>query len=71
MWLARRHTRYSLAEIGGYFGGRDHSTAIHACQTIEARLTEDSRLRRVDVGCGNGAFTELLVERCDPTGVEG
>lgn len=34
-------------------------------------LDLDSRLRWVDVGCGNGAFTELLVERCDPTGVEG
>ncbi|MCA9310703.1 MAG: chromosomal replication initiator protein DnaA, partial [Phycisphaerales bacterium] len=26
MYLARRHTRYSLEEIGGYFGGRDHTT---------------------------------------------
>jgi chromosomal replication initiator protein len=26
MYLARRHTRFSLEEIGGYFGGRDHTT---------------------------------------------
>ena len=28
-------------------------------------------LRWIDVGCGSGAFTELLVERCAPVGVEG
>ena len=28
-------------------------------------------LRWVDVGCGNGAFTELLVERCAPSNVQG
>ena len=27
--------------------------------------------RWVDVGCGNGAFTELLVERCAPSAVQG
>src|SRR4051794_10616423 len=27
--------------------------------------------RWLDVGCGNGAFTELLVERCAPTSVDG
>ena len=28
-------------------------------------------LRWIDVGCGNGAFTEVLIERCAPTWVEG
>lgn len=28
-------------------------------------------LRWIDVGCGNGAFTELLIERCEPVDVEG
>src|SRR5438034_3377352 len=28
-------------------------------------------LRWIDVGCGNGAFTELLVERCTPAEVQG
>ncbi|MCC6675745.1 MAG: chromosomal replication initiator protein DnaA [Phycisphaerales bacterium] len=37
MFLARRHTRHSLEEIGGYFGGRDHTTVMHAIRTIEAR----------------------------------
>ncbi len=34
MFLARRHTRYSLEEIGGYFGGRDHTTVMHAVRTV-------------------------------------
>ena len=38
MYLARRNTRYSLEEIGGYFGGRDHTTVLHAIRTIEGRL---------------------------------
>ena len=28
-------------------------------------------LKCIDVGCGNGAFTELLVERCRPAEVQG
>src|SRR5262245_340712 len=28
-------------------------------------------LRWIDVGCGNGAFTELIVERCAPAAVKG
>jgi chromosomal replication initiator protein len=41
MYLARRHTRYSLEEIGGYFGGRDHTTVMHAVRTIEDRCEVD------------------------------
>jgi chromosomal replication initiator protein len=44
MWLARRHTRYSLEEIGGYFGGRDHTTVMHAIKTINARRGDDAQL---------------------------
>ncbi|MCH2160516.1 MAG: chromosomal replication initiator protein DnaA [Phycisphaerales bacterium] len=42
MWLARRHTRFSLEEIGGYFGGRDHTTVMHAIRTVDRRRQEDS-----------------------------
>ena len=38
MFLARRHTRYSLEEIGGYFGGRDHTTVMHAVRTVDADM---------------------------------
>jgi SAM-dependent methyltransferase len=34
-------------------------------------LAPESGLRWLDVGCGNGAFTEMIVERCAPVSVEG
>jgi chromosomal replication initiator protein len=41
MYLARRCTRHSLEEIGGFFGGRDHTTVMHALRTIDAKRSED------------------------------
>jgi chromosomal replication initiator protein len=41
MYLTRKLTPLSLEEIGGHFGGRDHSTVLHAERSIEAeRLRE-------------------------------
>ena len=34
-------------------------------------LAAPARARWVDVGCGNGAFTELVVERCAPSSIDG
>ncbi len=34
-------------------------------------LAPKTGLRWLDVGCGNGAFTEMLIERCAPVSVEG
>ncbi len=45
MFLARQLTRWSLEEIGGYFGGRDHSTVLHAIKTIQSGVHEDPSLR--------------------------
>jgi chromosomal replication initiator protein len=45
MHLARRLTKHSLAEIGGFFGGRDHSTVLHADRTVFSRRNSDERLR--------------------------
>jgi chromosomal replication initiator protein len=42
MYLARRRTTYSLEEIGGYFGGRDHTTVMHAIKTIEQKRGTDA-----------------------------
>lgn len=44
MYLARKHTRFSLGEIGGYFGGRDHTTVMHAIRSIDTRRTGDRHL---------------------------
>ncbi len=41
MYLARRHTRFSLEEIGGYFGGRDHTTVLHAVRTVTKDCVDD------------------------------
>jgi chromosomal replication initiator protein len=41
MFLARRCTRHSLEEIGGYFGGRDHTTVMHAVRMTESRRGDD------------------------------
>ena len=43
MYLARQLTRHSLEEIGGYFGGRDHSTVLHANRAVEHLLNEDQQ----------------------------
>jgi len=52
MYLARQHTRYSLEEIGGYFGGRDHTTVLHAVRTVEkhrkADQTIDGAVRKLE-----------------------
>ena len=44
MYLARRLTPLSLQEIGSFFGGRDHSTVLHACRKVEEALTHDPAL---------------------------
>lgn len=42
MFLAKKYTKTSLANIGKFFGGRDHSTVIHACQTVSNLMDTDS-----------------------------
>jgi chromosomal replication initiator protein len=44
MCLSRELTQLSLPEIGNAFGGRDHSTVLHACKTIESLRNKDSAL---------------------------
>jgi chromosomal replication initiator protein len=41
MSLARKFTSHSLEEIGGFFGGRDHTTVMHALRTVDERRAED------------------------------
>lgn len=44
MYLARQLTGLSLSAIGAHFGGRDHSTVLHACQKVEQALERDEVL---------------------------
>jgi chromosomal replication initiator protein len=46
MYLAKELTNSSLKTIGLHFGGRDHSTVIHACQTVDDRIRSDSNFRQ-------------------------
>ncbi len=54
MYLARRLTPLSLEEIGASFGGRDHSTVLHACRKIANSLDTDAGI--------SGAVRQLQAE---------
>ncbi|MDD5440001.1 MAG: chromosomal replication initiator protein DnaA, partial [Candidatus Omnitrophica bacterium] len=45
MYLSRELTGLSLPEIGAYFGGRDHTTVIHACTKIEKAIKENADVK--------------------------
>ncbi len=47
MYIAREITEYSTTEVGLAFGGRDHTTVMHACQRVESRMKTDSSLEPV------------------------
>ncbi len=42
MFLAKAFTKNSLKTIGEHFGGRDHTTVIHSCQTVKDLMDTDS-----------------------------
>lgn len=46
MFLAKELTNSSLKTIGLHFGGRDHSTVIHACQSVQDRVNTDAVFRQ-------------------------
>jgi chromosomal replication initiator protein len=46
MYLARQLTSDSFADIGKSFGGKDHTTVLHAVNKIEALLQEDPKFRK-------------------------
>lgn len=45
MSLARELTEHSLPEIGNEFGGRDHTTVLHACKVIRGLVETDGKVR--------------------------
>jgi chromosomal replication initiator protein len=46
MWLAKQITTRSLPDIGRRFGGRDHTTVLHAVRRIEQLKAEDPQIAR-------------------------
>ena len=45
MYLAKAFTKNSLKTIGEHFGGRDHTTVIHSCQTVKDLMDTDGIFR--------------------------
>ena len=45
MFFAKKYTNHSLKSIGYYFGGRDHSTVIHALQAVNDMLDTEPRFK--------------------------
>jgi chromosomal replication initiator protein len=46
MYLARQLTHASLAEVGRAFGGKDHTTVLHACEKVQNLVHDDPKLKR-------------------------
>ena len=50
MYISRQLTHASLAEVGRAFGGKDHTTVLHAVDKVQTLLQEDPKLRKtIDV----------------------
>jgi chromosomal replication initiator protein len=45
MYLCRKYTTCSYPEIGGHFGGRDHSSVIHAANVVSAKVACDPEVK--------------------------
>ncbi len=45
MYLTREMTGMSLPQIGAVFGGRDHTTVIHSCKTVEAGIKTNAGMK--------------------------
>lgn len=45
MWLSRQLLGASLKEVGDFYGGRDHTTVVHACRRIGERVESDALLQ--------------------------
>lgn len=45
MYLCKKHIKSSFPEIGQKFGGKDHTTVIHACRKIDGEIKSNPRMR--------------------------
>lgn len=57
MYLSKKYTKVSLKELGGVFGGRDHSTVIYSLKTVEDLLETDDKFS----GRVNGVVKQIQV----------
>ncbi|NLE36920.1 MAG: ATP-binding protein [Pirellulaceae bacterium] len=63
MWLARKHTRAALSEIGDFFGRRSHSTVVSAQKRVDSWLAD-----RVEVELADRTFSiDEAIERVEQT----
>ena len=46
MYLSRQLTHASLSDIGRSFGGKDHTTVLHAVTKLQAMIQEDTKLKQ-------------------------
>jgi len=58
MFLMRLLLGISLKEIGNFFGGKDHSTVIHACEKVDRMRRDniefDQRIQSIILGIKSG-----------------
>jgi chromosomal replication initiator protein len=47
MYLIRKLTDHSLPEIGELCGGRDHTTVMHACESVESDMKKDQKIKDI------------------------
>jgi chromosomal replication initiator protein len=47
MYSIRKVTNLSYPEIGRFFGGKDHSTVIHAIKKIESLVSKDQTVKKI------------------------
>ena len=78
MYLAKEMTQKSLPEIGELFGGRDHTTVLHAVRKIGRRAQQEHRAQpaaaragadaeRLKAGAGEGLFARVSSGSCQVT----
>jgi len=62
MYLSRALTGQSLPVIGSHFGGRDHTTVIHAIRAVESLRAKDSQVTAAIHHC-SATLAEVVAER--------
>lgn len=62
MYLAREMTRNSLPDIGRRFGGRDHTTVLHALRRIKALADKDQNIA-ANIGLVRAAIVAYAAKR--------